>query len=236
MGKHEVTLGQFKQFVTESGYKTLQERTRIETWYAWLGRVGKDEGNATWRRPNFDQTDDHPVTNLMRTDALAFCDWLSKREGKPYRLPTEAEWEYACRAGTTTPWSFGNDEKLAEVHTWFKPNSSATTHSVGMKKPNPWGLHDMHGNVAEWVSDAYGPYPNAMRTDPRGPAPIPNEPKAVIRGGSWADDAHGPNPAWNLRSSSRYYIYFPRIKLNWVGFRVVMAVRRRQRISVALGT
>jgi formylglycine-generating enzyme required for sulfatase activity len=93
---------------------------------------------------------------------------------------------------------------------------------VGEKKPNPWGLFDMHGNVAEWAADEYALYPNAVRTDPRGPTAIRDEPKHVIRGGSWADDAHGPNQAWNLRSSSRYYIYFPRIKLNWVGFRIVM--------------
>jgi formylglycine-generating enzyme required for sulfatase activity len=222
IGRHEVTVGQFKQFMAQSGYKTLQERTDPETWYAWIGKVGKVEGDPSWREPGYEQTDDHPVVCLMRVDAEAFCNWLSEREGRTYRLPTEAEWEYACRAGTSTHFSFGDDEKQLGQYGWYRLNSDKAAHAVGRKMANPWGLYDMHGNVAEWVSDQYDLYPNARLTDPTGPAPIPDEPKMVIRGGSWLDDPHGPADAYNLRSSARYYIYFPQILLNWVGFRVVM--------------
>ncbi len=96
-----------------------------------------------------------PAIGATWNNANTFCKWLSKKTGKTYRLPTEAEWEYACRAGTTTAYYFGDDAALLGDHAWFKGNSDAEPHIVGQKKPNPWGLYDMYGNVFEWVQDIY---------------------------------------------------------------------------------
>ena len=126
-------------------------------------------------------------------DATAFCQNLTEIERKAgklkadeeYRLATEAEWEYACRAGTTTAYSFGDDEKQLGEYAWFNGNSENVdekyAHKVGLKKPNPWGLRDMHGNVAEWCSDRYG-FKLAGGTDPVGPE---NGSDRVFRGGGW---------------------------------------------------
>ncbi len=186
-----------------------------------MGSVGAPNEAHNWRFPAFEQKGDHPVVCISWPDAMAFCEWLSKRDGRTYRLPTEAEWEYACRAGTTTAYSFGDDESDVKGYGWYAGNSRGTTHPVGAKRPNPWGLFDLHGNVAEWCMDWYGTYPRSTLTDPSGPDRGSGR---IIRGGSWADDLHGEHEAFNLRSASRYYIYFPRIKLNWVGMRVVAEV------------
>ena len=111
---------------------------------------------------------DHPVVRISWNDADAFCKWLSKEEGKTYRLPTEAEWEYACRAGTSTAYSFGDDRAELAEHAWF---DQSETHPVGKKKPNAWGLYDMHGNAEEWCADWYDPgyYAASPAQDPAGP-------------------------------------------------------------------
>ena len=118
-----------------------------------------------------------PWRQVSWDDCQAFC----RKLGAGFRLPTEAEWEYACRAGTKGPYA-GNLDDLA----WYGENSGKTTHPVGQKKPNAWGLYDMHGNVWEWCSDWYGDYPAGAVTDPTGPG---TGSLRVIRGGSWHDDA-----------------------------------------------
>jgi formylglycine-generating enzyme required for sulfatase activity len=128
-----------------------------------------------------------PVEQVSWDDAVEFCRKLSelpgeKSTGYVYRLPTEAEWEYACRAGTTTEYSFGDSKSELGDYAWYDKNSGKTTHPVGGKKPNAWGLYDMHGNVFEWCHDWYGDYPSGSVTDPTGAA---SGSYRVARGGSW---------------------------------------------------
>ena len=114
-------------------------------------------------------------------DAVAFCHKLCEQEGDQYRLPTEAEWEYACRAGTTTIYSFGDDTRELPPYAWYNDDSNHSTHPVGELKPNPWGLYDMHGNVWEWCQDWYAAYRNVkVLSDPKGPA---QGVRRVLRGG-----------------------------------------------------
>jgi formylglycine-generating enzyme required for sulfatase activity len=162
LGKTEVTRGQFAAFVKATGYKTEAEREGK----AW-GRAGFLAGN-NWLTPTFPQTDDHPATCISWNDAKAFCDWAAKKTGRGVRLPMEAEWEYACRAGANTRWSFGDDESAIGDYAWTDRNSGDQTHPVGQKKPNAWGLYDMHGNVWEWCLDGAGPY-SGDAVDPAGP-------------------------------------------------------------------
>ena len=135
--------------------------------------------NAQWKAvmrnmPSLWKDDTHPVECVSWDDVTAFCRRLSdlpeeRRAGRVYRLPTEAEWEHACHAGTTTTYSFGNDESKFGDYGWYAGNSDNKTHPVGKKNPNPWGLHDMYGNVGEWCSDWFGDYPIEPVTDPEGP-------------------------------------------------------------------
>jgi len=130
---------------------------------------------------------DNPVERVSWEAAVEFCRKLSempteKAAGYSYRLPTEAEWEYACRAGTTTLFSFGDDKSLLGDYGWFSKNSDGRTHPVGTKRPNPWGLYDMHGNAYEWCQDWHGEYPSGEVKDPIGPESGLNR---VTRGGSW---------------------------------------------------
>ena len=157
--------------------------------------------------------DDLPVTSVSWEEAQEFCLRLSEKEGATYRLPTEAEWEYACRAGVASPSPAGAE--LASV-AWYADNSEGTTHPAGSKRPNAWGLHDMLGNVAEWTLDAYGPYPRVEEEkDPAGPA---HGSTKVVRGGSWRSFP----PA--LRCAARVGTPGP-YQLPHLGLRVVQEVR-----------
>ena len=134
---------------------------------------------------------DLPVEQVSWDDAVEFCKKLSelpeeKKAGRVYRLPTEAQWEYACRAGSKTAYSFDDEEGLLPVYGWFNRNSSNRTHTVGLLEPNAWGLYDMHGNVWEWCSDWYEEYPKGAVSDPTGPK---EGSIRVLRGGGWDDVA-----------------------------------------------
>jgi formylglycine-generating enzyme required for sulfatase activity len=144
----------------------------------------------------------HPVLGVTQHAAMEYCRWLSEKTGKAYRLPTEAEWEWACRAGTTTAYSFGDDPKQLGDYACFADNSDDKTFKVGSKKPNPWGLYDMHGNVSEWCLDHYkkDTYTAFSLDKPTlQPVIMPDEDRYsyVARGGSWPDDAAA------LRSAAR---------------------------------
>ena len=128
-----------------------------------------------------------PVESVSWEDVQEFIRRLNTREGgSRYRLPTEAEWEYAARAGTTTAYSFGDDPGRLGDYAWFADNAGDRTHPVGQKNPNPWGLYDMHGNVWEWVQDWHGAYAAGAAVDPAGPSSGSNR---VNRGGGWNGDA-----------------------------------------------
>jgi formylglycine-generating enzyme required for sulfatase activity len=157
--------------------------------WAWV--MGRDE------RPSFFIGDDRPVEQVSRVECEEFCGRLRELTGQPVRLPTEAEWEYACRAGFMDDYGGGNDEQALTSVGWYWGNSERQTHPVGKKSANPWGLFDMHGNVWEWTADWFDPeyYRKGDNIDPRGPA-VGEYP--VLRGGSWAD------PPENCRAAFRY--------------------------------
>jgi formylglycine-generating enzyme required for sulfatase activity len=157
--------------------------------------------------------DDLPVTSVSWKEAQEFCRGLSQREGAPYRLPTEAEWEYACRAGADDPPA---GREPLEAVAWYADNAEETTHPVGQKGPNAWGLHDMLGNVAEWTQDAYGPYPRLEEDkDPTGP---PAGSTRAVRGGSWRAFAPALRCAARTGTPESY-------QLPHVGLRVVQEIR-----------
>lgn len=177
--------------------------------------------------PSSFKGDDLPVEQVSWNDAVAFCQKLSQKTGRKYRLPTEAAWEYACRAGTTTRFSFG--DRYADLHKHgnycdrsntsdipvqdkTNDDGSDKTSAVSKYTANTWGLQDMHGNVWEWCNDWFGDYPRGAVTDPKGPA---NGESRVARGGSWFDYPQSCRAAFRLD-------YSPVLRLNNVGFRVVL--------------
>jgi formylglycine-generating enzyme required for sulfatase activity len=164
--------------------------------------------------PSHWQRDDLPVENVSWYDAEAFCQKLSHLEGRRYRLPTEAEWEYACRAGTTTEFYSGaGNDALASI-AWDSDNSGGHTRSVGGKLPNAWGLYDMEGNVWQWCWDYYGDYPDGAVVNPTGPDMAKHK---VCRGGSWGASASECRCA--TRNDRRPDGHYP-----VVGFRVVLDI------------
>ena len=188
IGKYEVTFSDYDQFAQATG---------------------RDQpGDSGWGRGQ------RPVINVSWTDAQAYTEWLSAQTGNRYRLPSEAEWEYAARAGTTTDWFWGDDEALANQFAWFRDNSDEKTQPVGKKKPNTFGLYDMAGNVWEWVEDtSHDSYTFAPQDGSPWISGNAWEPR-VLRGGTWY---YSPAP---LRSASRYG-FNPDIADNMIGFRVV---------------
>lgn len=207
----EVTVGQFRKFVEATDYQTTVEKNKLGGWKAnWSTSKGKRDPQCTWRNPGFAQTEEHPVVVVSWEDAAAYCKWLSSIEGMECRLPTEAEWEYACRAGSEDVRHSGS-EALTNF-AWLSNNSGATTHPIGLLKPNPFGLHDTYGNVREWCLDRYqAPYASLQNaTDPTGPAVGSQR---SWRGGSWQDGSSF------VRSAKRGG-YLPEEALNNLGFRV----------------
>jgi formylglycine-generating enzyme required for sulfatase activity len=151
-----------------------------------------------------------PAIDVSWEDAGAYCEWLSQQTGAHYRLLTEAEWEYACRAGSDTRYSFGDDEQRLSDYAWFSKNAGSETHPVGEKRPNDWQLYDMHGNVDEWVRDWYGSYSAEPQSDPNGPE---SGSYRVVRGGSWFDVAEF------CRSAFRHN-WLPGYRYDLLGFRL----------------
>lgn len=243
MGVHEVTVGQFSEFVKARQAEDPQWRTEAEQdrspnglplgGQSTVGRgVNYWDPKATWMTPGFIQDRDHPVVFVSWHDALEFCRWLSRKEGKNYRLPTEAEWEFAARAGTTTAYWWGDsiaggagrgnfgDRSYAKAH----PNREMKvafrdgyiyTAPVGRFRPNPWGFHDMLGNVWEWVADYYEPKEAARAfVDPSGPQ---RGSERVAKGGGWA------NRPDEFRAATRFKDD-PSFRFAGMGFRVLLGI------------
>ncbi len=234
LGACHVARGQFRKFVEDTNYKTEAEFGGLPPgasgWNANEKRIVFDK-EYNWRNVGFEQTDDHPVLCVSWHDAVLFCHWLSRKEGRTYRLPTEAEWEYACRAGTTTRFSCGDDpESLARygnladasvkavfpaLQGTLKANDgSIFTSPVGSFRPNAFGLYDMHGNAEDWCADWYGKdyYAISPATDPRGPD---TGIERVARGSPWC------GLAYSARSAMRFHGN-PGLSRADKGFRVVM--------------
>ena len=242
LGKHEVTVGQFRLFLARSGYvpESVRDGTGAYGYNPEYSRARGGQGEAfqgrdlrySWAEPGFAQTEAHPVVNVTWNDAVAMADWLSRTEGRRYRLPTEAEWEYACRAGSRTRYSHGDDpQRLHEVANVFDADAAvhwpwwagfalrgsdghAFTAPVGQFKPNAWGLHDMMGNVWEWVADWHADdyYRSSPAADPQGPT---EGTVKVRRGGSWH--------TWSLYNRCSYRNWnSPTTRYTLVGFRLLL--------------
>lgn len=190
LSQHEVTLGQFKRFIMGAGRTDL-----IDDEFTDSNSYGEGA----------------PVVMVSWNQTLAFISWLNQQEGgHHYRLPTEAEWEYAARAGSKGPWSF---QGKFSTYAWYQSNADGHQHPVGSKKKNPWGLHDMHGNVWEWVADWYDAdfYQNSPEHNPIRQS---SGDRRVARGGGWNHPSH------DLRSANRGDAQ-PQIRYAYVGFRLV---------------
>uniref|UniRef100_UPI004055B4C1 SUMF1/EgtB/PvdO family nonheme iron enzyme n=1 Tax=Candidatus Electronema sp. TaxID=2698783 RepID=UPI004055B4C1 len=204
---HEVELDSFaigRYIVTFAEYDAFCEAT------------GKEKPNDKgWGRAQ------RPVINVSWEDAVAYCEWLRQETGHIYRLPTEAEWEYACRAGSESAYCFGDDEVRLSEYAWHEKNSSKKTHPVGEKKANAWGLYDMHGNVWEWCADWYGTdyYAVSPNGNPIGPDSGSDR---VIRGGSWS------NTPKFVRTANRFR-HAPDYRDDFLGFRVALSLQPAQR-------
>ena len=200
----EVTVGMFKAFVNDTGY-VCRGNTPIAWGYLGKKRWGfRADANYSWFNPGFSPDDNYPVSCVSWYDAAAFCFWLGRKTKQNISLPTEAQWEYACRAGSTGARA-GNQDDMA----WYQSNSGNKSHPVGTKKPNAWGLYDMHGNVWEWCADRYGKYPGKNSTKPTASSSGANR---VRRGCSWSDR--------DCRSALRTN-FEPAFRASDSGFRVV---------------
>lgn len=205
--QHEVTL-------TRDYYLGAFEVTQAQ----YLKVMGNNPSHFQGDQVNGVDSSNHPVDQVSWEDAVEFCKKLSelpeeRAAGRVYRLPTEAEWEYACRAGSNAPFGFGGLE-LADDYGWFNSNSQGLSQPVGKKEMNAWGLYDMHGNVMEWCSDRAGDYPEGAVSDPTGAKEGINR---MIRGGAWL------TPAVLGKSGSRAFHFPPDTRSNYVGFRVAVS-------------
>jgi len=231
IGRYPVTVGEFRRFVDAKGYRTEAEREGGA--YVWDGKNWDKKSDANWRNPYFTQDDRHPVVCISWNDAVVYCEWLSGQTGEQYSLPTEAEWEYACRASSETAYCFGDDKKQLGDYAWYSKNSEGRTHPIGGKQANRWGLYDMHGNVWEWVRDWYGAYSKESRSvmgrirswfvaDSKASQRNPSGPESgaarVCRGGSWDYDAD------HCRSAYRDHWNDPADRDGDLGFRLARRV------------
>jgi formylglycine-generating enzyme required for sulfatase activity len=212
ISRYPVTFSQYDQFVRSGAWNPPPR----SWWPASLPPPARASRSGLALPP--DQgwgRGEQPVIHVTWHEAVAFTEWLSEQTGHNYRLPTEAEWEYAARAGSETAYCFGDDTADLREYAWFAENSSARAWPVGRKKANPWGVHDMHGNVWEWTSSVYRPRYEGQELHNVQHSYVGGE-LLVARGGCWMNKAD-----W-LRSSLRYW-YPPDYQSAYLGFRVARA-------------
>lgn len=222
LGRHEVTVGAFRQFVESTRYETDAERGSGAFFIDPQTHEYRMASDVTWRRPGFPQQDSASVVCVSWNDAIAFCRWLSQEESQHYRLPTEAEWEYACRAGSRTAWCYGAAVDDLDGYARFGKAirveyDSPPTAAAGVTRSNAFGLFNMHGNVSEWCQDRYtsGYYQRSQTDDPQGPVSGLNH---VYRGGSWSDRAE------DTRSAKRFFRPGNQASFD-IGFRIAREIR-----------
>jgi formylglycine-generating enzyme required for sulfatase activity len=246
MGKYEVTWEEYDQFAFALD---LKKKQRENVNLAQQPETEKNADAVTRPTPPYaDETfgfgrNGQPVICITHHAAMEYCRWLSAKTGKIYRLPTEAEWEYACRAGTKTAYSWGDDPAPLEEYAW-DVNNAEKPMKIGKKKPNPWGLYDMHGNVAEWcldhyLADAYKRYPQDQPTF--GPVILPDarEYPYVVRGGSWDDDPEklrsaarrGSDKEWSTQDPQRPQSIWWHTDATFVGFRIVRPLEEQENLK-----
>lgn len=230
MGQCEVTWNEYELFM----YPDQEKALTLDTNNPYLDKVPDAVSRPT--KPYVEMSfgmgkGDYPAISMTQHAANKYCQWLSAKTGQYYRLPTEAEWEYACRAGTTTAYSFGDDSSKLKDYAWTANNSDFKYQKVGRKKPNPWGLYDMHGNLIEWCLDQYSPTAYQRTddaTDPwlRATKPYPH----VARGGHWDDEDAAmfrsavrrfSDKAWKQQDPQLPKSIWYLTDAQWLGFRVV---------------
>ena len=238
IGKHEVTWDIFEPFL----YRDYEKQASTSAIPAEVDAVTRPT------KPYLDMTfgmgkEHQPAVAMTQYNAIQFCKWLYVRTGIFYRLPTEAEWEYACKAGTETNYSFGNDAAKLGDYAWYKDNSDNKTHQVGQKKPNAWGLFDMHGNVSEWTYDQYIAdfYSQGKDKTAENPVAVPEKlyPN-VVRGGSYDEIPNNLTSTVRLASDPSWKQLDPQIpKSNWwfpeapfVGMRLVRPAKTPSKAEI----
>jgi len=238
MGKHEVTWDIFEPFLYRD-YEKQASTSAIPAEVDAVTRPTKPYLDMTFGMGKANQ----PAVAMTQYNAIQFCKWLYMRTGVFYRLPTEAEWEYACKAGTDSNYSFGNDAAKLGDYAWYKDNSDNKTHQVGQKKPNPWGLFDMYGNVSEWTYDQYLTdfYSKSKDKMVENPVAIPEKlyPN-VVRGGSYDETPNNLTSTARLASDPSWKQLDPQIpKSNWwfpeapfVGMRLVRPVKTPSKADI----
>jgi len=234
MGQYEVTWDEYDQFAFQLDIKRKKAQG-----VDLAKQPATEKASDAVTRPTPPYADEtfgfgrkgQPVICVTHHSAIEYCRWLSAKTGKDYRLPTEAEWEYACRAGTKTAYSFGDDAEKLGDYAWYVENAEKPQ-PIGKKKPNPWGLYDIHGNVSEWCLDHYAADTYSTMKGPlKGPVVLPTakEYPYVARGGNWDSDADrlrsaarlASNPEWSVQDPQRPQSIWWHTDATFVGFRVV---------------
>ena len=246
MGTKEVTWDEYEQFAFSYDLKKkkrdgldLQKQSDLEKKSDAVTRPTPPYADSTFGFGRSGQ----PAICITHHAAMEYCRWLSEKTGMIYRLPTEAEWEYACRAGTKTAYFWGDELAENNEFAWFVNNAEKPM-PVGKKKPSPWGLYDIHGNVAEWCLDHYDPeaYKKFATARPsKGPVVLPDakEYSYVARGGSWDDDAEqlrsaarlASNPEWSVQDPQRPQSIWWHTDATKVGFRIIRPLKEQDNLK-----
>jgi formylglycine-generating enzyme required for sulfatase activity len=232
MGKYEVTWDEYEPFmITRADRRKNGSRTDYDpAKHTLVDAVSQPTAPYTEMSFGMGQRG-YPAISMTHHAANKYCQWLSAQTGHFYRLPTEAEWEYACRAGTSTAYSFGDDPAKLGEYGWYYDNSNEKYQKVGQKKPNPWGLYDMHGNVMEWTADQFvDDYFTQIKSTASNPLIKPAKlyPRSV-RGGGWDDDPEnlrsairrGSDPDWKVQDPQLPKSIWYHTDAQWLGFRLV---------------